>query len=170
MNKTISFIKKNGVNLLSLVIILFSVTFGVFFRTNSVSGSSMEPNYSSGDIVITKKNTKDINIGDVITLNGREMTLATGQETPSMIKRVVAAPGDKVVIQNNILYVNDIEIDEPYIVEDMHSVADAEYKLDNDEFFVLGDNRNYSTDSRDYGPVKINWIDGTAVYTLYKSK
>lgn len=170
MNKTLNFIKKNGINLLSLLIIVFSVTFGLFFRTNSVSGSSMEPNYSSGDIVITKKNTKGISIGDVVTLNGDRMTAGTGEKTPNMIKRVIAGPGDNVTLSNNKLYINNSLIDESYISEAMYGTADAEYNLAQDEFFVLGDNRNHSTDSRDYGPVKQSWIDGAAVHTLYSVK
>lgn len=170
MNKKTSFIKKNGVNLLSLILIILSIAFALLFRTNSVSGSSMEPNYSSGDIVITQKKTKELSRGDVVTLNGNRMTAESGDIAPNMIKRIVGEPGDNVVLKNNKLYINNEQIKEVYISEEMVNVADAEYELADDEYFVLGDNRNHSTDSRDYGPVKKDWIDGRAVYTLYHAK
>lgn len=167
MRKILNFIKKHGFNIISGFVLLFSLTYAVFFTTNAVNGSSMQPNYASGDLVITRKDKEHIAIGDVVTVNGKVMTQATGMKSPNMIKRVVAEPGDKVDITNNRLYVNDELIEEKYISEEMYDTPNISYELADDEFFVLGDNRNHSTDSRDYGPVKRDWINGRAILTIY---
>ena len=80
------------------------------------------------------------------------------------IKRVVAVPGDKVVVKNGHLYVNDkLYYDEDkYDIIEYAGFLENEIILANDEFFVLGDNRNNSEDSRhgNIGPVKRDNIDG----------
>jgi signal peptidase I len=80
------------------------------------------------------------------------------------IKRVIGLPGDTVAFRDTRLYVNEIEVVEHYINEPCHPsrCVDAEWVLGPDEVFVMGDNRNYSQDSRAFGPVPSRLIVGEA--------
>lgn len=166
MKRTFNFIIKNFTNLLALVIAIFSLTYVVLFETNSIHGASMNPTYSSGDIIISRKDNNNIERGDVVTLNGDSMTLDIGYENPNMIKRVIGLPGEEVKIVDNVLYVDGEPLDESYTNEQMKDAYDVIHQLAEDEYYVLGDNRNFSTDSRDFGPVKKDWIVGKAKHTV----
>lgn len=83
-----------------------------------------------------------------------------------VIKRVIGLPGDTISIENAVLYRNGEVVSEDYLNEQMKvkrngvGVADGTWILDDDEYFILGDNRNYSYDSEDYGPIKDKQIYG----------
>jgi signal peptidase I len=78
------------------------------------------------------------------------------------IKRVIGLPGDVVEIRDARVYVNNTVLNEPYIYElcDPDRCIDKRWDLAPDEYFVMGDNRNQSSDSRDFGPVKRDLIVG----------
>lgn len=130
--------------------------------TTSVVGVSMEPTLYNGQRVLVNKvafmlsNPKP---GDVVVF------LPNGNENAHYyVKRVVAVAGDRVRIENGILYVNDIESD---IITDRivdPGIALNEITLQNGEYFCIGDDVNNSEDSRsaNVGPVSKNDIIGTA--------
>jgi len=78
------------------------------------------------------------------------------------IKRVIGLPGETVSIRDGQVYVNDMPLNEPYINEDCDQFhcPDQSITLGPDEFFVMGDNRNHSSDSRAFGPVDRSLIVG----------
>lgn len=78
------------------------------------------------------------------------------------IKRVIGLPGDTVEIRDAHVYVNNEELDEPYINEPClpDRCQDSIWRLGGDEYFMMGDNRNHSSDSRYFGPVKRKFIVG----------
>ncbi len=78
------------------------------------------------------------------------------------IKRVIGVPGDFVEIRDTLVYVNGQALDEPYINEACTPgrCPDKSWMLGPDEFFVMGDNRNHSSDSRAFGPVQRQFIVG----------
>ena len=83
----------------------------------------------------------------------------------SYIKRIVALPGDRVRIDDGMLYVNDHLVAEAYVpamYEDVRSFAET--VVPPHSYFVLGDHRNLSNDSRDFGPVDDSYIYGKAVF------
>lgn len=81
----------------------------------------------------------------------------------SFIKRVVGVPGDHVEMRAGALLVNGTQVDEPYIASGFRGEDSFEpVKVQADEFFVLGDHRNASNDSRNWGTVAQNYIYGKA--------
>ena len=125
----------------------------------TVAGNSMYPTYKDCQIIFgdnVNENT-DLEIGDVVVFKSTE---TKGEK---YIKRIEAVPGDTVQIKDGILYRNGNRIDEGF--EDMEDAGlfDKETKLGENEYFVLGDNRNKSIDSRDIGLVHRSSI-------LYKIK
>ena len=92
------------------------------------------------------------------------------QNSHYYLKRVIGLPGEKIQIKSGYVYINDVllEEDEHYDKIADPGIAEMEIKLGNDEFFVLGDNRNNSEDSRsgNIGPVKRDTITGKAWFHL----
>lgn len=133
----------------------------------TVVGNSMEKTVSDGSQILVNRflyNIKSPSTGDVIVFlpNGNE-------KSHYYVKRVIGVPGDKVQIKNGLLYVNG----ELYDVEDTDTIknagiAEEEITVGEDEYFVLGDNRNSSEDSRyaNIGNVKKEYIKGKAWFVI----
>ena len=83
------------------------------------------------------------------------------------VKRVVGGPGDTVEIRRGTVYVNNVPLDEPYITQEQSSEFMGPRLLRQDEYFVLGDNRGASNDSRDWGPVPMKNIIGKVWVTYW---
>ena len=149
------------------VFLAFVIIFSVGMRT-SVIGDSMEPTlYNAQEILISRFAYKlsSPKRGDVIVFlpNGN-------QNTHLYVKRVIGLPGETVQILNGSVYIDGslLEEDEQYDRMSDSGIAVNEITLANDEYFVLGDNRNSSEDSRsgNIGPVKKNTIIGKAWFHM----
>ena len=149
------------------VFLAFVIIFSVGMRT-SVIGDSMEPTlYNAQEILISRFAYKlsSPKRGDVIVFlpNGN-------QNTHLYVKRVIGLPGETVQIQNGSVYIDGalLEEDEQYDKMSDSGIAVNEIMLANDEYFVLGDNRNSSEDSRsgNIGPVKKDTIIGKAWFHM----
>ena len=132
-----------------------------------VSGASMEPTFSSGEYLIVDELTYRLNDperGDVIIFRFPEET------STFFIKRVIGLPGETIHIQNgkvtiiNSDHPNGFAIEEPYITHP--SSERFSVSLKQDEYFVLGDNRRASSDSRVWGPLNSEFIIGRALLRL----
>lgn len=148
-------------------ILLASVlVFNVGIKTNII-GVSMEPSLQNGQEIFVNRFIYKLlspKRGDVIVFlpNGNE-------NTHFYVKRVVAVPGENVKIVDGRLYVDGIpEKDEAYDKIEDAGIAENEIHLESDEYFVLGDNRNISEDSRsgNIGPVNRDMIYGKAWFHL----
>ena len=122
-----------------------------------MEGPSMEPNISAGRVVpVQKAASSDLRRGDVIVFH-----FPLGSERQFM-KRIVALPGEQIEIKNGIIFVDGHEIFEPYeLHRDSGSMKPA--VLSAGEYFVLGDNRPRSNDSRNWGPLPLESIAGRVV-------
>lgn len=88
-----------------------------------------------------------------------------------LIKRVIGVPGDKVEIRDNVLYVNDVPMEEEYARVDpsLGFVANGNMEpvvVREGELFVLGDNRGQSMDSRNFGVIDMDWVEGKAIFRI----
>ena len=148
-------------------IIVVFVIFAFFFRVIGVDGDSMFPTLKDGDWLAILGVTTEIKHGDIVVV-----TQPWERNVP-IIKRVIATGGDTVDIdfESSKVYVNGIEIYEPYIYEPTRTSSDVEFPLTVDEgkVFVMGDNRNISLDSRSskIGLIDEGYILGKALIRLF---
>lgn len=141
------------------------------FQPFIVSGESMVPSFQSGDYLIVEELSYRFTQperGDVVVFN---TDFIPKYENQRFIKRVIGLPGETVSISNGkieIIRANDtLTLDEKYLPRDIKTVGEVKRALGKDEFFVLGDNRDYSYDSRVWGVVPKKEIIGKAVLRLF---
>ncbi|HPH78570.1 MAG TPA: signal peptidase I [bacterium] len=120
-----------------------------------IDGDSMKPAVKNGEILIVNKWTKDFQRGDVIVYNDLEKNSVA-------VKRIIGLPGESVEIRDGSVWINNQILKEDYI--GVATSGSVKTKLGNDEYFVLGDNRADSRDSREIGAINRNQIIGEYFY------
>lgn len=142
------------------------LVFTFLVRPTQVFGSSMVPTLENGDRLLISKLFYTPKQGDVVVIPHPNMT----PEEPALIKRVIALGGQTVDIDFDagIVYVDGVALDEPYINEPTYEQQDFEgpITVPYGEVFVLGDNRNHSSDSRSavYGTFDEDYILGRVIF------
>jgi signal peptidase I len=128
-----------------------------------VSGASMEPSFHNGNFLIVDELSYRFNEperGDVIIFH------YPGNEKEYFIKRIIGLPGETLTVNGNAVTIStnqgDLELREPYIKEDGRLPTSKTVTLGSDEYFVMGDNRGNSFDSRSWGPLSKDEIAGIA--------
>jgi signal peptidase I len=146
--------------LISLGVSIFFIIF--LYQPVKVEGTSMMPTLEDQERVFINKfvyRLEPIQRGDVVVFRYPRDT------SKSYIKRIVGVPGDRVRIDDGLVFVNGRQIAEDYVppmYEDVRSYAET--VVPSHSYFVLGDHRNLSNDSRDFGPVDESYIYGKAVF------
>ena len=123
-----------------------------------------------GDIVVFLRgeNTKGFVNRYKVFLKDVELRFAKSFRTNRLIKRVIAVEGDKIDIRDGNVYINDEMLNEPYVKGITPGMEKSyPYVVPEGYVFVMGDNRENSLDSRSFGPVSINSIEGKAIFRLY---
>ncbi|MCD8241381.1 MAG: signal peptidase I [Lachnospiraceae bacterium] len=148
----------------ALIVVAAAVMLAVttFLSVLQVSGISMEPTLSDGDIIVLVK-SGDFETGDLVGFYYQNKLL---------LKRVIAGPGDIVDIdEEGNVYVNDEYLDEPYVTEKSRGETDRDYPLQVSErkYFVMGDNRSASIDSRSsmIGYIEKDQIVGKIIFRIW---
>ncbi len=144
-----------------LSVLLFLAINGVSARIR-VDGFSMEPTLLNGEFVIVNKMAYTIGeptTGDVIVFHYPR------DPEQEFIKRVIGLPGDEVRISAGQVYINDQALAEPYIAAPPR--YDSQWQVPEQSLFVLGDNRNNSSDSHNWGPVPLENVIGKAVIVYW---
>lgn len=137
-----------------------------FVRLTIVNGQSMEPNlYEKQKLLlnVTAYTFSDVERGDIIVATPEEFDM-------EIIKRVVGLPGETIEIRDNVIYINGEALDEPYVKEEMVTADIPEFTLGANEYFICGDNRNNSLDSRSeiLGPITKDEIFGKVIINFSK--
>ncbi len=145
--------------LLSAVLFLVINTLTARVR---VDGFSMLPTLEDGQFVLVNRLAYQFDkphYGDIVVFH---YPLDPGQD---LIKRVIGLPGDTVVVSGGKVYVNGAQLSEPYIAA--IPMYEVEWMVPEDHLFVLGDNRNDSSDSHSWGPVPMKNMIGKAVLVYF---
>ena len=146
---------------LVLSIILFAAINAVSARIR-VDGASMEPTLQSGEFVIVNKMAYMLgkpSIGDVIVFHFPR------DPEQEYIKRIIGLPGDRVEIEDGQVYVNGQVLNEDYVAAS--PVYENAWDVPSDSLFVLGDNRNNSSDSHNWGSVPLDYVIGKATFIYW---
>jgi signal peptidase I len=144
---------------LAMIIIVF------FYQPVKVEGTSMAPLLSDQERIFINKfvyHFEPIGRGDVVVF------WYPLDRTKSFIKRVVGLPGDEVEIRRGRVYINGKTLEEPYVPSQyIDTAAYGPVQIPRDEYFVMGDHRISSNDSRIFGPVPSAFIYGKAVFAYW---
>jgi signal peptidase I len=148
---------------ISLAISMFIIVF--LYQPVKVEGTSMMPGLADQERIFINKYAYRIGAierGDVVVFQ------YPGDPSKNYIKRIVGVPGDGIEIRHGAVYVNGSRLVEPYVPErfrDERSMSELVVPVGS--YFVLGDHRNLSSDSRDFGPVERKAIFGKAVFAYW---
>ena len=157
-----------------VVFLIIGLIFIFIVAFQTVAGNSMDPTLKDGQIVLVSKLPFKPKRNQIVLFksNGK-----------SYVKRVIGLPGEKVEYMDGILYINDEPFKEIYLVENVetynflfHDVCPLDTcpngVIPEDKYFVMGDNRPESSDSRDpkIGLISRSDIDGTVVYSIFPFK
>ena len=153
-----------------LEVVVFAIAIFLFvyllvLQPHKIKGDSMQPNYPDGEFLLTDKVSYrfgEAKRGDVIVFE------APGIPEEEYIKRIIALPGESVSIKNGGVYINDKKLQENYLNQSLITSSGVfaeetkELTVPKDNYFVLGDNRPASSDSRTWGFVAKEKINGRA--------
>jgi signal peptidase I len=154
-----------GVIIFAVLLALINVFVGT---VNVVNGSSMESNFHNGQYVVIDKITyllRSPKRGEVVVLK-----FPGDPDHTRYIKRVIGLPGETLRITDSQVYINDKPINEPYIDEGNRTEPDMEIKLGPNEYFMMGDNRENSNDSRAFKSVERRFIIGLAYVVIFPTR
>ena len=151
-----------------IIIVVVVVLFRTFIATPvRVDGTSMDSTLKNGEILILNKLDKSYERFDVVVVN-----VEVDGKKSKLVKRIIGLPGESIEYKDNELYIND------KIIEDVSTSRTNDFslkeiynidKLPDDCYFVMGDNRKYSRDSRDYtvGIIRKEDIVGTTTLRIF---
>lgn len=145
-----------------LLALIFYFIIDSFFPRVRVENISMKPTLQPGELLLVNKLAYKIGNpqhGDVIVFH------YPGNPAEDYIKRLIGLPGDEVKVEGGMVYVNGQPLDEPYI--SAPPSYRGTWEVPEDSFFVLGDNRNQSSDSHSWGFVPLENVVGKALIVYW---
>ncbi len=156
-----------------LEVILIALAVALFIRyfiaqPFLVSGASMEPDFHNGNFLIVDEVTYRFGApdrGDVIVFK------YPGNTKEYFIKRIIGLPGETLTVNGNVVTIDTkngpLVLSEPYIAPDGRNLAGKTVTLDDHSYFVMGDNRGNSFDSRSWGPLDKKFVTGVVRVRLF---
>lgn len=149
-----------------VVLIVIATLVHFYIATISiVEGESMEPNFHSGEYLITNRWQylfAQPERGDAVVLR-----FPGDPEHTKYIKRIIGLPGEKVEIKSGETYINGVKLPEPYLPPETLTYPNLSKDLGPDDYFLMGDNRLNSSDSRIWGIAPKRDLIGRAWYILW---
>ena len=159
------------------IIFIFILVFGIIYffvgQLFEVTGGSMLPNFHDKEQIIAEKlsvNLANIERGDVIIFKNPH------ENDRLLIKRIIGLPEEKIQLLDGFVYINGEKLEENYLIPGTETRGKRileegpEYKIPEDSYVVMGDNRNESNDSREWGYIKTENIIGRTVLVYYPLK
>lgn len=147
--------------LIALVVILF------LYQPVKVEGTSMMPGLQDNERVFINKFLYRFGLG-AVERGDTVVFWFPGDPTKSFIKRIIGLPGDTVEVRAGQVYLNGRQLAEPYVPDEYRDrISVASQRVPDGHFFVLGDHRSSSNDSRNWGPVPRDAIYGKAVFAYW---
>jgi signal peptidase I len=156
------------------IIFIFLIVFAIIYffvgQLFEVVGNSMLPTFQDKEQLVAEKisiNTSNMKRGDVIIFKN------INENNRLLIKRIVGLPEESIRIQDGKVFINEEELSEDYLKDDTVTIGKRvleeglEYKIPEDSYVVMGDNREESNDSREWGYVKKENIVGKVVLVYY---
>lgn len=173
----INFLKKLGqffldtIQAIVLALSLFIVVYLFLFQPHLVKGSSMYPSFHNGEFLLTNKITYRLGPpqrGDVIVFKAPSSEPCAEIDC-EYIKRIIALPNERVKVSGGRIYINEQPLNESdYLSQEVTTtsgsflIENVERVIPEDYFLALGDNRPYSRDGREFGPISSSSIVGKA--------
>ncbi len=159
------------VETLLLAAAAFLVIYVFLFRPFQVNGASMYPNFTDREYILTNiisLNFEKPKKGEVIVFKSPQ------DEEKDFIKRVIAVPGDKIYIKDGSVFLNGHMLDESkYLKSDVRTYGGSflkegkEVEVPLENYFVMGDNRSYSSDSREWSFVPLKSVIGKSFFVYW---
>jgi signal peptidase I len=149
---------------LVILAVLLSLVHYFLITIYIVDGASMDPTFKSGEVGVLSKITYELGNpkrGDVVVVK-----YPGDPEHKRYVKRVIGMPGEVITVQIGGVFINNKSLAESYLGQTVATVKDGTWKLGKDEYFLMGDNRLNSNDSRYFGPVEKRFIIGKTVWIL----
>ena len=154
-----------------MAVLLVGLARAFVFQVFYIPSSSMVPTLGVGDRIVVQKaffNWRDVREGDIVVFSHPPLDQCGGPEQADLVKRVIALPGQRIYSSGNSIYVNRRVLAERYLPHNDPlgpAIASSQhpYRVPSGEFYMLGDNRANSCDSRDWGPIKGSTIVGKVV-------
>jgi signal peptidase I len=150
---------------------IFLFVYLLILQPHKIKGNSMQPNFPNGEYLLTDKVTyrfHEPERGDVVVFK------APSQNGEEFIKRIIGLPGERVSIKNGKVYIDGKLLDESeYLSPSVYTSGgfflkeNQESTVPSGQYFVMGDNREYSSDSRNFGPIGKEKITGRAWFVYW---
>lgn len=154
---------------------VFLIVYLFFMQPHQVNGQSMVPTFHHKDYLLTDKISYKLRSperGEMVVFHAPDNAGCPPGGSCDFIKRIIGVPGDTIEVRGGEVYVNGSIIDEYYLPNETTTHAGAYTRdkvvhLGQDQYFVMGDNRDHSSDSRAWGPVTIDALVGKVFFRYW---
>jgi signal peptidase I len=154
---------------------IFLILYLFIMQPHQVNGQSMDPTFHHAEYVMTDKLSYKFGIpqrGDVVVFKAPPAANCPEGSGCDFIKRVIGLPGDTIEVRNNQLIINGIPLSENYLASTIKTLpgqytSQGIVTVPPDSYFVVGDNREHSSDSRAWGPVTFDHIVGKVFFRYW---
>jgi len=148
-----------GALLVALVLRAFIIT--AFW----IPSPSMVPTLKIGDRIFVNQLAKHPDRGEIIVFRAPDRLAATGPD--DLVKRVIGLPGDTVTARNGQVHINGVPLDEPYLPDGTTTPDFGPVEVPEAHYFMMGDNRTNSQDSRAFGPIPQGDVIGETLFRFW---
>ncbi len=163
--------QKENIKVLAIALSLSLLVRILIAEPRYIPSDSMMPTLEVGDRLVIEKVSYNFHLptaGDIIVFEPPQQLQRYGYaKNQAFIKRIIGLPGDTIRIEDGIVYINDQPLTENYIAEPPEYALPTSFQVPEDQYFVMGDNRNNSNDSHVWGFLPRKNIIGRAIFRFW---